>query len=52
MVNFVNIILSYLVLMAIILVVAGAAIAIGIHLARKKNAKAQAGDAADPDRKA
>lgn len=39
LINFVNTFLSYLVLMVIILIVGGIAIAIGLTLAKKKNAK-------------
>lgn len=40
LISFVNAFLSYFVLMVIILVVGGIAIAIGLTLAKKKNAKA------------
>lgn len=40
LISFMNVFLSYLVLMVIILVVGGIAIAIGLTLAKKKNAKA------------
>ena len=40
LISFVNTFLSYFVLMVIILVVGGIAIAIGLTLAKKKNAKA------------
>lgn len=39
LISFVNAFLSYLVLMVIILIVGGIAIAIGLTLAKKKNAK-------------
>ncbi len=38
LVNFLNSFMSYLVVMAVIVVVAGAATAIGITMAKKKNA--------------
>lgn len=42
LVSFLNTFLSYLVLMVIILVVGGAAVFIGLTLAKRKNAKAEA----------
>lgn len=39
LISFLNSFLSYLVLMGIILIVAGIAVAIGITLAKRKNAK-------------
>lgn len=42
LISFVNTFLSYFVLMVIILVVGGIAIAIGLTLAKKKNAKVAA----------
>lgn len=46
LISFVNVFLSYFVLMLIILVVGGIAITIGLTLAKKKNAKAAVEDAA------
>lgn len=46
MVSFVNVFLSYFILFAVIAVVAGCAVALGITLRKKKNAKeSQAGTA-------
>lgn len=46
LVNFLNSFMSYLVLMAIIVAVAGVALTIGITMAKKKNAQ-NAAEAAD-----
>lgn len=52
LINFVNTFLSYFVLLAIIVVVAGIALTIGITLAKRKNAKASANITADSAKEA
>ena len=52
LINFVNTFLSYFVLLAIIVVVAGIALTIGITLAKRKNAKASANIATDSTKEA
>ena len=52
LINFVNTFLSYFVLLAIIVVVAGIALTIGITLAKRKNAKASTTITADSSKEA
>lgn len=44
MISFINTFLSYIVLLVIIVAVAGIALAIGITMAKRKNAKSAAGE--------
>lgn len=52
LINFVNTFLSYIVLLAIIVIVAGVALTIGITLAKRKNAKASANITVDSAKEA